>query len=110
MRPQRSGFRVGPKLPGVLLAGLLALVLSLGIPVVASAHPLGNFTINRYSKLTVGTQQLELLYVLDMAEIPAHAERAQIDTDGDGNLSTAEVDRYRAAAAETLAPPRKTAS
>ncbi len=72
------------------------------MPVVASAHPLGNFTVNRYSKLTVGAQRLQILYVLDMAEIPAHAERAQIDVDGDGKLSTAEVDRYRTAAAAAL--------
>jgi nickel/cobalt transporter (NicO) family protein len=86
----------------VLPAGLLALLLALGTPVAVSAHPLGNFTINRYSRLSVGAKQLQLLYVLDMAEIPAHAERAQIDTNGDGELSTGEVDRYRTAAAEAL--------
>ena len=102
MRPQRSGFYAVPKPPVVLLAGMLALVLSLGMPVVASAHPLGNFTVNRYSKLQVGAQRLQILYVLDMAEIPAHAERAQIDVDGDGKLSTAELDRYRTAAAAAL--------
>ncbi len=72
------------------------------MPVVASAHPLGNFTVNRYSKLPVGAQRLQILYVLDMAEIPAHAERAQIDVDGDGKLSTAELDHYRTAAAAAL--------
>lgn len=102
MRPQRSGFYAGPKPPVVLLAGMLALVLSLSLPIVASAHPLGNFTVNRYSKLQVGAQRLQILYVLDMAEIPAHAERAQIDVDGDGSLSTAELDRYRTAAAAAL--------
>ena len=102
MRPQRFGSNAVLKLPVVLLGGMLAATLIVGTPVAAFAHPLGNFTVNRYSKLTAGTQQLELLYVLDMAEIPAHAERAQIDTDGDGNLSTTEVDRYTTAAAAAL--------
>ena len=91
MRLKRSRFYAVPRQVFVMLAGLVALMLAVGTPLVASAHPLGNFTINRYSKLTVGAQRLELLYVLDMAEIPAHAERAQMDADGDGNLSTAEV-------------------
>jgi D-lactate dehydrogenase (cytochrome) len=35
----------------VLLASILALGLSLGTSLAAFAHPLGNFTVNRYSKL-----------------------------------------------------------
>ena len=102
MRLKWSCFYAVPRPVLGMMAVLLALMLAVGTPLAASAHPLGNFTINRYSKLTVGTQQLQLFYVLDMAEIPAHGERAQIDTNGDGSLSTAEVDRYRTAAAEAL--------
>ncbi len=102
MRLQLSCFNAAPRPAAVLLGGMLALALAVGMPAVAFAHPLGNFTINRYSKLTVGAQQVQLLYVLDMAEIPAHAERTQIDVDGDGKLSGAELDRYRAAAAAAL--------
>jgi nickel/cobalt exporter len=47
----------------VLLAALLA-------PAAASAHPLGNFTINRFSRIEVSGHQLYVVYVLDMAEIP----------------------------------------
>ena len=36
----------------------------------ASAHPLGNFTINRFSRIEVSGHQLYVVYVLDMAEIP----------------------------------------
>ena len=102
MRLQCSDFYAFPKPTAALLAAMLALMISVGVPAAASAHPLGNFTVNRYSKLQVGAQRLQILYVLDMAEIPAHAERAQIDVDGDGKLSTAEVDRYRTAAAAAL--------
>ena len=50
----------------VALAGLAALVL----PASAAAHPLGNFTINRFSRLETSGPRLYVLYVLDMAEIP----------------------------------------
>jgi nickel/cobalt transporter (NicO) family protein len=47
----------------VALAGLAA-------PAAAIAHPLGNFTINRFSRLEVRGDRVYVLYVLDMAEIP----------------------------------------
>src|SRR5438105_9559561 len=36
----------------------------------ASAHPLGNFTINRFSRVEVSGSRLYVRYVLDLAEIP----------------------------------------
>ena len=39
---------------------------------------MGNFTINHYSALTVGSDQVALLYVLDMAEIPTYQELGTI--------------------------------
>src|SRR5947208_7133740 len=53
----------------VFLAGLAALA-ALVVPAAASAHPLGNFTINRFSRLETSGPRLYVLYVLDMAEIP----------------------------------------
>ncbi|HEX6702159.1 MAG TPA: sulfite exporter TauE/SafE family protein [Gaiellaceae bacterium] len=50
-----------------LLVGLFAALLA---PAAASAHPLGNFTINRFSRLEVRGDRMYVLYVLDMAEIP----------------------------------------
>ena len=47
----------------VVAAALLA-------PAAASAHPLGNFTINRFSRLEVSGHRIYVRYVLDMAEIP----------------------------------------
>jgi nickel/cobalt exporter len=47
----------------VVAAALLA-------PAAASAHPLGNFTINRFSRVEVSGHRLYVFYVLDMAEIP----------------------------------------
>jgi nickel/cobalt exporter len=95
MRLKRYCLHLYRRLPVVLLATSLAVGLALGTPVGAFAHPLGNFTINRYSKLTAVGQELQILYIVDMAEIPTHAERTQIDADADGSLSDAELDRYR---------------
>jgi nickel/cobalt transporter (NicO) family protein len=53
----------------VALAGVAALA-ALMLPAAASAHPLGNFTINRFSRLETSGPRLYVLYVLDMAEIP----------------------------------------
>jgi ABC-type nickel/cobalt efflux system permease component RcnA len=49
---------------------VLVAVAALAAPAAASAHPLGNFTINRFSRIEVGGPRLYVLYVLDMAEIP----------------------------------------
>ena len=54
---------------GLTLVGL-SVVAALALPTAASAHPLGNFTINRFSRLETSGPRLYVLYVLDMAEIP----------------------------------------
>ena len=76
-----------------LLIGSLVLLL-LGVQ-TAAAHPLGNFSVNRYSRLTVvSTDQIDLRYIVDMAEIPTLRERQGMDTNGDGLISTAEEAAY----------------
>jgi hypothetical protein len=50
----------------LLSAALAALML----PVAAAAHPLGNFTVNRFSRIEVAGPRLYVHYVLDLAEIP----------------------------------------
>ena len=45
---------------------------ALAVPVAASAHPLGNFTVNRFSRIEVSGPRLYVRYVLDMAEIPTY--------------------------------------
>jgi nickel/cobalt transporter (NicO) family protein len=51
----------------VLVAAMIA---TLAFPVAASAHPLGNFTVNRFSRIEVAGPRVYVLYVLDLAEIP----------------------------------------
>jgi ABC-type nickel/cobalt efflux system permease component RcnA len=43
---------------------------ALALPVAASAHPLGNFTVNRFSRIEVAGPRVYVHYVLDLAEIP----------------------------------------
>jgi ABC-type nickel/cobalt efflux system permease component RcnA len=45
---------------------------SLAWPALAAAHPLGNFTINRFSRIEVSGPRVYVRYVLDMAEIPTY--------------------------------------
>jgi ABC-type nickel/cobalt efflux system permease component RcnA len=52
------------------LAFLAAVVLAIVLPAAASAHPLGNFTVNRFSRIEVAGPRIYVRYVLDLAEIP----------------------------------------
>jgi nickel/cobalt transporter (NicO) family protein len=51
----------------VVLVTLLFLLVPAG---VAAAHPLGNFTINRFARVEVAGHTLYVRYVVDLAEIP----------------------------------------
>jgi ABC-type nickel/cobalt efflux system permease component RcnA len=41
------------------------------------AHPMGNFSVNHYGKIRVGQKSVEILYLVDMAEIPTYQEMRQ---------------------------------
>lgn len=70
---------------------------------VASAHPLGNFTVNTYSGIQVAEHELRVDYVIDMAEIPTFQARAAVDTNGDGQLAGTEFEAYAASACRSSA-------
>ncbi len=57
---------------------LLACLAALLAPAAAEAHPLGNFTTNRYSELVVSGDRLYVLTVLDLAEIPTFQDRSKL--------------------------------
>jgi nickel/cobalt transporter (NicO) family protein len=54
------------------LAVALAVLAALIVPATASAHPLGNFTINHYAGIEVAGSRLYVKYALDVAEIPTY--------------------------------------
>lgn len=88
-----------------LLAALAVVMLALS-PTFAQqalAHPLGNFTTNRYARIEVYKDRVHLHYVVDMAEIPTFQAMPWIDTDGDGAASAAELERYAATAERAYA-------
>jgi nickel/cobalt transporter (NicO) family protein len=84
------------------LLGLVTAMV-LGPVAAASAHPLGNFTINHYSGIHVSPDEIRVDYVIDMAEIPAFQEMEAIDTDGDDQGSDAELAAWAEAKAPGLA-------
>jgi ABC-type nickel/cobalt efflux system permease component RcnA len=68
----------------------------------ADAHPLGNFTVNHYTRLDVSATGIEVYRVLDMAEIPALQERQRIDVNEDGIVDDAEAAAYVTSAATAI--------
>jgi nickel/cobalt transporter (NicO) family protein len=82
---------------------LLALAATLA-PAGAKAHPLGNFTINRYSRLEVSPDGLRVRYVLDFAEIPTFQALPSIDADGDGRVSPDETEAFARGTLEGALP------
>ncbi|AXC11700.1 hypothetical protein ACPOL_2378 [Acidisarcina polymorpha] len=58
----------------------LLLVMVLALP--AWAHPMGNFSVNHYSKIDLQSDRVVVRYFIDLAEIPTYQELQQ------GNIAT----------------------
>jgi nickel/cobalt exporter len=58
----------------LLILATLAVLLA---PAAAQAHPLGNFTVNRFARVEVAGDRLYVRYVLDLAEIPTFQAQQQ---------------------------------
>jgi nickel/cobalt transporter (NicO) family protein len=84
----------------VLLVPLL--LLALAAPAITWAHPLGNFTVNRYSRLELVPGAITVFYVLDLAEIPAFQAIQQIDQNDDGTVAPEESAVYARAKADEV--------
>lgn len=67
------------------------------------AHPLGNYSINQYLLVDMRGEAPEVLYLLDMAEIPSFTEMDLLDTDFDSVVSPQEVQDYLDAKVPLLA-------
>jgi len=64
-------------LAGVVLAAA-ALLVGAGS---ATAHPLGNFSVNQLTVVAISTDRVDVRYVLDQAEIPTFRERGVSDAE-----------------------------
>jgi nickel/cobalt exporter len=61
------------------LAAVLTLAAALLLaPGTASAHPLGNFTVNRYAGIELAGDRAYIHYVVDFAEIPTFQLRGEV--------------------------------
>jgi ABC-type nickel/cobalt efflux system permease component RcnA len=59
---------------------LIALLVALAVlPAAASAHPLGNFSVNHLARVSVSADRVDVRYVLDEAEIPTFQQRGVAD-------------------------------
>ena len=69
-RNSRSHQRPGIALPiiGLMLGSLTSF-----------AHPMGNFSVNHYAKITIDQGTIRVRYLIDMAEIPTFQETRQFD-------------------------------
>jgi nickel/cobalt exporter len=91
------------RLVAILAAAAVAALVLAG---AANAHPLGNFTVNHYSRVQPSGNRIDVLYVLDMAEIPAFRER---QTMGDPKTYSASAARRIAGELELLVNGRRLA-
>lgn len=121
-RKPRPDIRTGPSIPSVLAVpaasarlnripirltlAILSVALFIGLLPAspAAAHPLGNFSVNQYSRIEVGKDEARIAYVLDLAELPTVADRPLLDPNADGTISAAERDAYLDARLADLLP------
>lgn len=61
---------------------------------VCLAHPLGNFTINHFARMEVGSDRVRVRYVIDMAEIPAFQELRAVGADSNAPPSPKDLAAY----------------
>ncbi|RPK54602.1 Nickel/cobalt efflux system RcnA [Streptomyces sp. ADI96-02] len=86
---------------GALLT--LTLAVSAANAPVAAAHPLGNFTVNHHTGLTLHQDRIDVRLVVDRAEIAAAQERPGVDRNGRGGIDAAEARAYARTACASAA-------
>jgi nickel/cobalt exporter len=69
----------------------------------ALAHPMGNFSINHYSGIEASAHEIQVRYILDLAEIPTFQQMQILDSDHNGLIGQAEKERYLADTIQALA-------
>ncbi|MFI2116631.1 nickel/cobalt transporter [Streptomyces rubiginosohelvolus] len=77
-----------------MAAATLAAAASVASAPTATAHPLGNFSVNYHTGLVLRPDRIDARVVVDRAEIAALQERPTIDADHDGTVSDSESRVY----------------
>jgi nickel/cobalt exporter len=78
---------------------LIAICLLLGAQ-ETFAHPMGNFSVNHYSQVSLENDGIKVSYIIDLAEIPAYQELQQGNITA--NAADASVTHYVAVRGEEL--------
>ncbi len=94
---------MNPRLARRVGATVFAVIATIGLPAIALAHPLGNFSINHYAAIVVSAEAVSLDVVVDTAEIPTLDLLRSLDTNGDGTLDSGEAAAARAGQCAGLA-------
>ena len=71
---------------------LFLLALCLGLAPRSFAHPMGNFSVNHYSKISLESDGIRVSYIIDLAEIPTYQELQQGNVTAD--VADAAVTRF----------------
>ena len=71
----------------------MASVTGIGVS-AASAHPLGNFSVNHLNQLSFSSTGVTNNAVIDTAEIPTAQAKSTVDTDGSGEADASELSSY----------------
>lgn len=66
----------------LLLVTVVAAFTALAAPGLASAHPLGNFTVNHFANVDLAGDGIFVRYALDLAEIPTFQEGGRVRRPG----------------------------
>ena len=92
----------------LVLVGLLGILGAAMLPGSASAHPLGNFTVNHFAAVDLAGNGVYVRYALDLAEIPTFQEGAEVRKPGFAAVIARSLDlrrrRQARAADRRLAP------
>ena len=68
--------------PLAVVLALAAALVVLVVPSGASAHPLGNFTVNHFAAVDLAGNTVYVRYALDLAEIPTFQRAAEVRRPG----------------------------
>ncbi len=74
----------------IWVAALLMAVAALP----ATAHPLGNTSVNLYERVEISSDEISVRFVLDISEFPALREKQFADTNDDGTVDPTEAETY----------------
>ena len=64
-----------------ILAAAAAMAALARLRSPAAAHPLGNFSVNHLTVVSISADRVDVRYVLDQAEIPTFRERGMSDAE-----------------------------